>query len=160
MATELRTRFFGRAYGDWRPRAGNPRGLAQLISRVQGELPPSLNEFVAPSCDFTNRIEDASQAEPLGDGCFRTMGPADGVVIDRCHVAAALFPGDCPSLCLYDERRLAVLHVGYRCLIRAMADEHDLVATGLTHFDRDRVRAWIGCGIGPCCWVPGFQSKP
>lgn len=131
--------------------------IHKLIFR-EAQLP-----FWMPKANFSNRVVKPSQTsewEAWGPALQRTRQGADGVIVEGLSQPVAVCNGDCPLLCLWQDQRLAVLHAGYRCLIRQDPTEPDLVQNALAHFDPKQVQAWIGFGIGPCCWVPGYKTKP
>ncbi len=90
----------------------------------------------------------------------RTKSPADGGIVFGEKNAVAFFNADCPIIALVEEDRMAVLHAGYRALIREDSKEPNILMTAMEHFNVSRTRAYIGYGIGPCCWLPEYADKP
>ena len=91
---------------------------------------------------------------------IRTKSPADGGIVKGEMKAVAIFNGDCPTVALVQDDQLAVLHGGFRTLIRENREEPNIIEVAIKHFDPKRTRAWVGHGIGLCCWVPEYDDKP
>jgi copper oxidase (laccase) domain-containing protein len=160
MNGELRHRLLGTADGDFRQAPGEPaeKWLGRVFPPVSSVLPPSVGTVVAPRVAFTNRVAEVTA--PLGGGMVCPADLMDGAVVTGFGRAVALFNGDCPAVCLYAGDRLAVVHAGYRCLIRENPAEADVLASAVAGFRGGSVRAWIGGGIGPCCWAPNYHTQP
>jgi YfiH family protein len=80
----------------------------------------------------------------LADGELR---PADGIwTQDPSHVLGA-FGADCLPVLFTGPERIATAHAGWRGLVAGVI-EAAAAAAGAT-------RAWIGPGIGPCCYEVG-----
>ncbi|TSC63487.1 MAG: hypothetical protein G01um1014106_488 [Parcubacteria group bacterium Gr01-1014_106] len=165
--SKLRHRIFGRQDGNFRPptepRTREP--LIRLIERIEEQhLPLRIAEIFAPRVNFTTRIADATDPKETLDvwsaRLIRAQEPADGALVRGYETAVAIFNGDCPLLCLHQDERLAVLHIGYRCLMRADPNEEGIVEVALRHFNPESVHAFIFGGIGPCCWLPEYDDKP
>lgn len=90
----------------------------------------------------------------------RTKNPADGGIVTGEKKAIAIFNGDGPTIALAQDDQLAVLHSGFRTLIRENRDEPNIIEVAIKHFDPKQTRAWVGHGIGSCCWVPEYDDKP
>lgn len=160
MTGVLRSRFLGTAAGDFRRAPGEPpdRWAARVQAVLAAVLPHGVGPVVVPRAAFTNRVTEV--AAPAGRGLVCPAEPADGAVVTGFGPAVAMFNGDCPAVCLYAGDRLAVVHAGYRCLIRGEPGEADILAAAVAAFRGAAVRAWVGCGIGPCCWAPNYDTKP
>lgn len=161
---KLQYRIFGRRQGNFRPppESRNQSKFVREIERVEETfLPPYISEILAPRVAFTTRIVDAVEDSEIWSARFiRTQKPADGALVRGYETAVAIFNGDCPLLCLYQDDQLAVLHGGYRCLMRADPNEEGIIEVAIKHFDPKRVKAFIFGGIGPCCWLPEYDDKP
>lgn len=87
----------------------------------------------------------------MWDALFgRSREAADGGLVKGTNRAIGFFNGDCPIVCLWQDDQLAVLHAGYRCLIRESSDEPNVIDQALVNFDALRLQAWVGLGIGSC----------
>lgn len=163
----LAHRILGRNCGDYNHQHTKPHILGQQIAGALGlgiSHPSVLPARVfAPTAEFTNRVvrlgeDDAPWADPIVVGAAH---PADGGVADGIGAAIALTNADCPLICLWAGERLALLHGGFRCLVRERADEENIIEAALRYFPNSgEISAWVGYGIGPCCWRPGYDTKP
>lgn len=91
---------------------------------------------------------------------IRTKSSADGGIVTGEKKAVAIFNGDCPTVALYENDRLAALHCGFRTLVRENKDESNIIEVAMREFDPKKTKVWVGHGIGPCCWVPEYDDKP
>lgn len=164
-ALQLKLRLRGVAYGNFSPPAGDAAedrerfatDVARALPRRSHvtTTPPSVRLIFAPRTEFTNCVVKLGTDDDSWSAFLvRTKEPADGGIVEGLNKGVALFSGDCPSVCLYQEDRLAVLHAGFRCMVRESPGEPNIIdaafATGL--FDASRAGVWIEAGIGPCCW--------
>lgn len=77
------------------------------------------------------------------------LGPADGIVLREPGCAAGVVTADCLPIVLDGGRGCAaVIHAGWRGLARGIATRAVEVLGG-------GAAAWIGPGIGPCCYEVG-----
>lgn len=161
---KLQYRIFGRRKGNFRPPAEsrNKSKFVREIERVEETfLPPYISEILAPRVGFTTRIVGATEDSEIWSARFiRTREPADGALVRGYETAVAIFNGDFPLLCLYQDDQLVVLHGGYRCLMRKDPQEEGIVEVAIKHFDPQQMKAFIFGGIGPCCWLPEYDDKP
>src|SRR5688572_15517579 len=129
-------------------------------ARIKKDLPSGM-VFFRPDADFTTEIaEFEKDRQEVGTGFYTTTHPADGALVYGFRTAVTVVNGDCPTICLWEDNKLIVLHGGYRCLIRANKEEDGLIERALKHFDPHRVQAFIFGGIGPCCWSPSVEKYP
>lgn len=77
---------------------------------------------------------------------------ADGVVTTEKSVALAALGADCPCVALVAREAVAVAHSGWRGTV---ADIAPVAVRRLIEVGGRDVRAWIGPGIGPCCFEVG-----
>lgn len=179
----LNRKLFGRGAGNFSPTGLSRDELMQRIVSVR----PYYDVCVTPTpfCpkpSFTNRVVSLGEEDDvyevkhiddrIGDSGFveehevweniliRTKNPADGGIVRGTNNAVAFFNGDCPIIALVEDDKIAVLHAGFRTQIRENKDEPNIIEVAMKHFDPDNTRAFIGFGIGPCCWVPEYEDKP
>lgn len=157
----LRHAFFGIEYGDFNPNNLSEDDFERQIVKIKRHLPDTTVEIFAPSVGMTNRVAKLGEDDrPITPWFIRTHKKADGGLVEGPRVAVAFFNGDCPMLCLTDGKKLAGLHLAYRCIIRADAKEDGIIEAGLKHFDDPaNVKAFIFGGIGPCCWPVEKERK-
>lgn len=156
---------YGPRMADFHPQHHSKESLIETVRKARALLgrvsPRPVQRVFAPRVSFSNRVVSLGQEDAVWASDFiRTQGPADGGIVTSELTAVAIFNADCPVVCLYTEDRLAVLHTGFRCLVRANPRDPHIIEVGMRFFPADRPRAWIGYGIGPCCWVPGLDDKP
>lgn len=156
----LRHRIFGMKDGNFSPAQPPPEFLGYLDDVYCFVLPESFSRVYAPKVNFGARIATANEDYIMCNAWLaRPNEPADGFLVEGIKIAVAIFNADCPVLCLYQDDKLAVLHAGYRCLIRADPTEEGIIEVGLKLFDPQEVQAFIFGGIGSCCWKPE-DDKP
>lgn len=171
-------------YADFKPSNHSREEFMEKISVARHHfLTVRPYSLFAPTVAFTNRVvrlgedddvwgrterEDDYDAEERRVGSrdvwreilIRTKNPADGGIVTGEKKAIAIFNGDCPTVALVQDDQLAVLHCGFRTLIRENHDEPNIIEVAMKHFDPKRTRALVGHGIGSCCWVPEYDDKP
>lgn len=163
----IRHALLGTSLGNFNRRhAATTAAYAALLRRACNQLEPPLvlpsGELLMPVTEFTNRVVTPGEDDASwGHGVTGTAHPADGAVTQDSNIAVALTNADCPIITLSGGGRLAALHGGFRCLIREESDDPNIIEIALQRFPRPAdVSAWIGYGIGPCCWRPGYDTKP
>ncbi len=106
------------------------RALAQLEAR---EL----------SVAWLRQVHSAAVLEAASGCC----GEGDALVTARRGLALAVATADCVPIVVGSERGLAAIHAGWRGIARG------IVAAAVERLDRrERLAAWIGPAIGPCCY--------
>lgn len=160
MALKLHREIIGISGGNFSPKSFSSEGrFAIRVSEACSGY--AIEKIFLPRPDFTNKIAVLGQdCESICDNVFRTKGKADGGIVEEKNMAIGFLNADCPIICLQEGERLAVLHGGYRCLIRKDETEPNIIESAMKHFDKDKVKVWMGFGIGPCCWVPEYDDKP
>lgn len=169
----IRGETLGKDTGDYRNRRLPENLLRDLYLRCHAQ------SVFAPRCDFTTRIEemipdDLPPAEPpegIFTKLFLSAQAADGVVVpDDRRFRLALFNADCPVIAVHDQAsaRFAVLHGGLRCLVPQAIHRDDAEAKVKRSivqvlfedhgFSAKACQAYVGNGIGPCCY--GVESHP
>lgn len=159
--SELCYVIFGKPHGDFHPAHQTKEQLLSKIKNLIEEHLPRISAIYSPKIGFTTNIACFGENNEIWSPYFlRSREYADGGVVSMRKIAIGVFNGDCPLLCLWENDKLAVLHVGYRCLIRANPKEENIIESAMRQFNPNRVRAFIFGGIGPCCWVPEYDDKP
>ena len=80
-------------------------------------------------------------------------GEGDALITSERGVAVSVVTADCVPVLLASGNQVAAVHAGWRGLVQRI-----LPAT-LSQFEEpaDRIRAWIGPAIGPCCYEVGEE---
>ncbi len=79
-------------------------------------------------------------------------GEGDALVTTTPGLALAVVTADCVPILLASGERVAAIHAGWRGLVAGV------IAATLKRFDLpQRVTAWIGPAIGPCCYEVGQE---
>ncbi|MGH2725906.1 MAG: peptidoglycan editing factor PgeF [Actinomycetota bacterium] len=126
------------------------RNRARALGAVGGEL----SSWTGARQVHGTRI-DRVGAEERGAGYDspRTVVPdADALWTDQPDVSLVALTADCVPILLADvaERRIAVVHAGWRGLIAGII-ERSVEAIG----SPDRLAAFVGPAVGPCCYEVG-----
>lgn len=161
MAT-LHHRMFGMVHGDFRPAHHSPENLETMVQGSISSLGRQMPVYL-PKADFTTEVANFEEdRQSLSDMFVRTQCAADGGVVEERNIAVGIFNGDCPIVCIYEDDRLAALHAGYRCLMRANPAEPDIITRFMQSrkMSPHRAQAFVFGGIGPCCWKPEYKDKP
>lgn len=98
-------------------------------------------------------IEDISIHEKLEDGRW-WVHDCDGAVTDRKGIMLTTTTGDCLAVFAYDpvKKVIGLAHAGWRGVLAGMPAR--LIETMAKTYgcDPDGIEAWIGPGIGLCCF--------
>jgi copper oxidase (laccase) domain-containing protein len=161
MAT-LQYRIIGRAEGNFSPRTRERRAFGEQVRMVMDRyLPMKVATIFAPSVAFTNRVVPRGIEDDFwGGGVVRTTAPADGGIVVGPYQAVAIFNADCPLICLHQEHKLAVLHGGYRCLMRENPQEEGIIEVAMKRFTPHKTQVRVFGGIGSCCWKAEVEKYP
>src|SRR3989344_7216943 len=159
--SDIHHHLFGIDYGNLRPDQYS-NTFWKNLRRVQKTLPRRIKGVIAPKVNFTTVIADTSKPclTPWSGWFARTSEPADGCIIRRFETAVAIFNGDCPIISLVENDKLAVLHTGFRTLIREKKDEPNIIEVAMKQFSPSATKAFVGLGIGPSCWMKENADKP
>lgn len=159
---QLQHRLFGMKHGDFMTKHQARDAVIKTVLRMKEQhLPDAMKWIFAPRVGFTNRVAQLHENNNIwAQGFMRTGDLYDGGVAIGPMCGIAIFNGDCPIICLTEDEKLAVLHAGYRCLVRERIDEPNIIDMAMKEFDPAKTHAWIGYGIGPCCWLPEYEDKP
>jgi len=157
----IQHQMFGMSYGNLRPQQSGD-DFWQSLRRVKEFLPNHIEGVIAPRVGFTTVVADSATPclTPWSGWFARTSEMADGCIVHGTQAAVAIFNGDCPIIVLVEDDKLAVLHAGFRTQIRENKDEPNIIEVAMKHFNPDNTKAFVGFGIGPCCWVPEYEDKP
>ncbi|MBP7669538.1 MAG: laccase domain-containing protein [Candidatus Eisenbacteria bacterium] len=80
--------------------------------------------------------------------------PGDGLVTTKRNLALALTVADCLPLALSaPQRGVALVHCGWRGIAAGIAERAVAALSRAAASPRDSLDAWIGPGIGPCCFT-------
>jgi YfiH family protein len=86
------------------------------------------------------------------------VGEADGLITGRRGLPLAITVADCLPLALAAaDRAIGLVHCGWRSILAGIVPR---AAGALAHLARSAphdLRAWIGPGIGPCCFSVGAE---
>jgi YfiH family protein len=85
--------------------------------------------------------------------CEGLCGEADALFTDKIDLAMAVATADCLPIVLSGLHQSAVIHAGWRGLEGGIVRRALNRLTGPT----ERIAAWIGPGIGPCCYEVGLD---
>lgn len=158
---------FGKQFGNFRLDEGVHKVFFGGLKEVKHRL-PKIKRLFFPNPNsrfFTNRIVPCDRnCELFFDG-FLTLSkePADGGMVFDSNYAVAFTVADCPITALFEPgepARLAVLHSGFRGLVRETLGELSIIKAAFEKlkFNPDQVRVFVGFGIGPCCY--GAEHLP
>ncbi len=155
---------WGKKHGDFNPlQLGYSSGdyFEQNLERVRQS--ESLDLVFAPKCAFTDRVVELGKDDKEINGWLvRTNQFADGGVVTEPLHAVAILNADCPVVALFDvdAPRLAVMHAGFRCLVPDNRKQRSIIRAAFDDhgFDPKTVKAFVGYGIGPCCY--GAEHVP
>ena len=164
----LQRKFFGKETGNFQFSHANQRSFFTAIRRVRKNI-QQVTTIFSPACGFTSRIlsvsEDSIELRPrhfvlptdLAEMTIeRSNGAADGGIAENDGQAIAIFNADCPVTAIFDKEhsRLGVLHTGFRSLVPENPVEPNIIEALFAHhgFISGDVEAFLGFGIGPCCY--------
>ncbi|MBI2024780.1 MAG: polyphenol oxidase family protein [Candidatus Harrisonbacteria bacterium] len=152
---KIRYSFFGRMDGNF----GVDEYIDELFPIVKGKMGP----VFAPRANFTNRIVEMGEEDfPISQWIIGTRNEADGGIVSKPDQRIVLFNADCPLVAVLDQQteRFAALHAGFRCIIREIPKRskaprgpsiiHELFTRH--KFSPNTSKAFVGFGIGPCCY--------
>ncbi|MEK7192222.1 MAG: laccase domain-containing protein [Patescibacteria group bacterium] len=145
----------GKSKGNFDPDQSNQTLFLDAIENERRIF--GLRTIFVPRCNFTNRVVKYGEENvDWADGLARSRGLADGGIVEDPKVGIAIFNADCPVVAVHDESlgKLAVLHAGFRCLIRPNPREKSIIQTLFENrgFLPSAVKVFAGYGIGPCCY--------
>lgn len=130
--------------------------LAQLAQvHPDWRVPRTL---AVPRAECTTTIATLDETADGSPFCI-TRHAADGILVVATGSAAGITVADCLAICLWAEERLAVLHGARACL--APPDGRPGIIAEAVHtgaFAPAATRAWVGAGIGACCY--GLDTVP
>lgn len=164
MAYALERRLFGVTSGNFLLLSEKGLERFHALTKLQQCVPPTLEWIYAPRLNRTNEIAKADRSQgserlPEHYKFSWTPRAADGMVLTGPLSAVVIPNADNPTVTLWQEDTLAHLHCGFRNLICETPNTPSIVEVAVKKFfDRTRVRAVVGHGIGSCCWAPTFEG--
>jgi len=128
----------------------------KLSEALDNQIDSDYSSIFVPSLNHTTNIVDSSYPDSfnwLSASVFKSSELADGIVISKGEVAGITL-ADCLAVCVYDENRLSLLHVNFRTLIPKDPSISNIIDSLFEKeiFNPQNVSAWIGAGIGSCCF--------
>jgi YfiH family protein len=122
--------------------------------RVVGRGPETqLEKIRSILCGSPRRVAYLRQihSSKAVQACEGLCGAADALFTDRTDLAMAVATADCLPIVLSGLHQSALIHAGWRGL------ESEIVRRALSRLTgpTERVAAWIGPGIGTCCYEVG-----
>lgn len=158
--SKLHHKILGIEHGNFSPTLQTKEQFLAQMEKAKKLLGNWVSKIFAPRVNFTNQLAVFGENDDILTPWFlRTKSSADAGMINGPGIAIAFFNADCPILCLHQDEKLVVAHLGYRCIIRENPAEEGIIETCLKNFDPAKVNAFIFGGIGPCCWIPE-NDKP
>ncbi|MFA6296433.1 MAG: laccase domain-containing protein [Patescibacteria group bacterium] len=131
-------------------------GFKERMNQILAMIGHHEYTVIAPKVQFTNTVVPQSFNNFVFEeenGLFRTITPADGVVIENA-APAAIFNADCHCGILYHEktRRFVLMHLGLKCFYREDGSP-DIIQQAISALGNppEELKFWFGAGIGPCC---------
>ena len=165
----LKYELFGKEDGNFICHLPNPTPtFFESIKRIRRQI-PEIQSIFSPRSAFTNELARLSEGtrkimppHPINYSgleamtVYKSQKAADGMVVESKGQAIAVFTADCPTTTVYEgvNGRLAVLHCGFRSLVREDQDEMNIIESVfyLPEFEPEQVEVFVGFGIGPCCY--------
>ncbi|MEK7562511.1 MAG: laccase domain-containing protein, partial [Patescibacteria group bacterium] len=139
----LKRKIFGFEHGNFSPSLQTREQFLAQIEKAKKELGESVKTIFAPSVEFTNTVAEFGQNDDIfAPWLIRTKIKADAGITEKPGVAIAFFNADCPIICLHQDEKLAVIHGGYRCLMRENRDEPGILEVTAQDFDSAKTKAF------------------
>lgn len=161
----IRHKILGKADGNFDPNQPDTRTFVDLVDLNFGKM-DGADKFFFPRCNSSSRVVGWNKENyQLDFDFYTTRGNADGIMINELRVVGLLFNADSPTIFIYEnnKRRFFLLRGAFRCLvperIRGKRDR-GIIQAAFEDFkiDPGDAKAWIGMGIGPCCY--GAEHLP
>ncbi len=133
----------GQKAGPWRVRfvGRGPRTSSPV------EVLAALTPESAPSASWLEQVHSAEVVRAEPGRC----GEGDALWTDRARLALAITTADCVSVLLAGDGFSAAIHAGWRGIVAGVLSQ----TLGRLPLASNRLRAWIGPAIGPCCYEVG-----
>jgi len=129
------------------------RSTADEPARVRENEQAVLQALSLPDRVARLRLEHGARVLPVDAAGLH--GPADALVTDRPDLVLWLTVADCLPLVLAAGRWRGLGHCGWRGIDAGIAEALTATLTRLSGARTASLRAWIGPGIGPCCYPVG-----
>ena len=148
----------GVSSGEWsslnlrRSCGDDPACVRENFRRV-GEM-IGCERFVFLSQQHTDRILHVDARDAVRD-VYQPLTEADGLVTRTPELALMVFSADCVPILLEGEGVVAAVHAGWRGTVKGIAAK----AVKEMGCPPEKVRAWIGPAIGPCCYQGGEEVR-
>jgi polyphenol oxidase len=134
----------------WRDSASTAEVL--FIGRSRGRNHESALDAVWPGAGRVLAEMRQVHSAVVLEGRPGACGEGDAMVSAVPGLALAVVTADCVPVLLAAEERVAAIHAGWRGLVAGV------IEATLRQFDApQRVTAWIGPAIGPCCYEVGVE---
>ena len=106
---------------------------------------------------FPHQVHGTRILQASPDLCLPLRPEADGVLLDRQNLNVSLNFADCFPVLLssvYPKPWIMVIHSGYKGTIQNIAGKAaEIILSKYGKKYLERAVAWIGPGIGPCCYL-------
>lgn len=152
MTDPMQTDTAIRAGGHWVWRASGPRTQIRVVGRGPETRLVRILSLLAGSPRRVARLRQTHSSRAV-QACEGLCGEADALFTGRTDLAMAVATADCLPIVLSGLHQSAVIHAGWRGL------EGGIVRQSLSAFTEQtgKIEAWIGPGIGPCCYEVGLD---
>ncbi|MEZ4156813.1 MAG: laccase domain-containing protein [Candidatus Paceibacterota bacterium] len=149
----IRSALLGRSQGDFKPaHFASPQEFAQALRAKS----PTRSDLYSIRCAFVRDTLWPSQEEAfssIDSNVWRSCQQADAVSVGRGQ-AAVISNADCPILALASQTQLVVAHCGLGSLVDLTGQGRpSLIDCIAQRFGKHFTEAFIGYGIGPCCYT-------
>jgi len=154
--------FLGKGHGDSSSLLQTEAGAAK-----RKEIMSALNieQMFFPRVEFKTGVANFhdSNTIQLGPGLWRTQNDSDaGLVFRDTRVGIGILTYDCPIGVVWDpiQKAMCVVRLGLKNIFRrgwnySILEEVVMVLKT----PPEKLRFWVGCGIGPCCYGHDKDEK-
>lgn len=133
--------------------------VTAALARVRASDPTVPPRVLLGRQAFTTHVASPAAITHIpGTPVWRSRAAADGVATTGTTAAIGLTLADCLAVVLTDGARLVVLHGSRKTLLPPSGDSIVHGALREAGLLLPRTAAWIGAGIGPCCY--GLDALP
>ncbi len=142
----MRTALAATGHPLWADRLG--RVEVRFVGRGPGDRTAAAAAAATPpEIAWTHQVHSARVLAATAGPC----GEGDGLTTNRADLALSVVTADCVPILLGGDTEIASIHAGWRGIAAGIA------AAALARLDSpaDRLTAWLGPAIGPCCYEVG-----